>query len=153
MLVAQTCSHDDVGLALDARIVRAHSWRELRWDPNERRLPDARRPASRPDAIDYVARVATIPHVVDHAAGLQPPQRLRHVAFVAGLACCGFDVDNQVGVQFVENAYRATSMTAKRIATDLSRSRIWEEWEGCLLLRGCATLAGRLRITLMLAGA
>jgi hypothetical protein len=107
--------------------------------------PDDRSP---PEALGHLARITTIPHVVDFAAGLPASQRLRHVAFVAGLAFGGAGIDARVGRRFVEDAYRATTRTAKRVALDLSRSRIWEEWEGCCLLRACAVLAGRLRVAL-----
>jgi len=103
---------------------------------------------SPPEALDDLARIATIPHVVDYAAGLPASERLRHVAFVAGLAFGGAGIDARVGRRFVEDAYRATTLTAKRVALDLSRTRIWEEWEGCCLLRACAVLAGRLRVAL-----
>jgi len=107
--------------------------------------PDAWSP---PEAIGHLARIASIPHVVDFAARLPAAARLRHVAFVAGLASGGVGIDARVGRRFVEDAYRATTTTAKRVAMDLSRSLIWEEWEGCCLLRACAVLAGRLRVAL-----
>jgi hypothetical protein len=107
--------------------------------------PDDRSP---PEALGHLARIATIPHVVDFAARLPASARLRHVAFVAGLAFGGAGIDARVGRRFVEDAYRATTNTAKRVAMDLSQSRIWEEWEGCCLLRACAVLAGRLRVAL-----
>jgi hypothetical protein len=101
-----------------------------------------------PETIDRLARIATIPHVVEHASRLPPFARMRHVAFVGGLASGDCAIDSCVGRRFVEAAYRAATTTAHRIADDLSRSRIWEEWEGRCLLRGCAVLAGSLRVVL-----
>ena len=99
-----------------------------------------------PEAIGHLARIATIPHVVEHAARLPASERLQHVAFVGGLAYGRIDLDARVGRRFVEHAYQATTQTAQRIASDLTRSLVWEAWEGRCLLRACAVLAGRLRV-------
>jgi hypothetical protein len=101
-----------------------------------------------PEALDHLARIATIPHVVEHASRMPPSARLGQIAFVGGLAFGRGDIDARVGRRFVEQAYAATTRTAKRLTSDLAHSRIWEEWEGCCLLRACAVLAGQLRVVL-----